>query len=142
VPLGGTAPEYGEDMTLSIHIEPDSGVAIATCSGVLRVTDAMEGAAALWETEGWSGRAAVWDFRGARFDLASSDVREIAQFILSRQRATPPSKIAFVTDVDADFGMARVFEAYREDARTAFQVFRDYTEAVCWARSHDPAVGR
>ena len=127
-------------MTVSIQIEPETGMAIATCSGVLRLSDAQEGATALWKTPGWSGRSVVWDFREAQFDMSSSDTRNIAQFILTHQPATAPSKVAFVTQRDVDFGMARVFEVYREDPRTSFWVFRDYEEAICWARVLEPDV--
>jgi hypothetical protein len=127
-------------MTVSIHIEPETGMAIATCSGVLRLSDAQEAAAALWKTPGWMGRSAVWDFRQAQFDISSSDTRQIAQFILQNQPATPPSRVAFVTQRDVDFGMARMFEVFRQDSGTAFRVFRDYDEAICWARSCEPGA--
>jgi len=125
-------------MIFSVQIEPQTGMAIATCSGVLGPNDAKEGAAMLWKTPGWSGRSAVWDFREAEFDISVSDITNIAQFIFSNQPATPPLKVAFVTKRDVDFGMSRVFEAHRQDERTAFRVFRDYEEAVVWARSPQP----
>jgi hypothetical protein len=127
-------------MTVSIQIEPETGMAIATCSGVLRLSDDQEGATALWKTPGWSGRSTVWDFREAQFNMSSSDTQNIAQFIFTHQPATPPSKVAFVTQRDLEFGMARVFDVYREDPRTAFRVFRDYEEAICWARLLEPDV--
>ena len=127
-------------MTVSIQIEPETGLAIATCSGVLRLTDAQEGVAALWKTPGWLGKSAVWDFREAQFDVSSSNIREIAQFIFRYQPATPPSRVAWVTPRDVDFGLARMFEVFREDPRTDFRVFRDYDEAVCWARSPEPSA--
>lgn len=125
-------------MTVSIQIEPETGMAIATCSGVLRLSDAIEGATALWKTPGWSGKSVVWDFRDAQFDMSSSDTKKIARFILTRQPATPPLKVAFVTQRDFDFGMARMFEVYREDPHTEFKVFRDYEAALSWARLLEP----
>jgi hypothetical protein len=125
-------------MTVSIQIEPETGIAIATCSGILRLSDAQAGAAALWETPGWLGKSAVWDFREAQFALSSWDTKEIAKFIFRNQPATPPLKMAFVTQRDADFGMSRMFEVFRQDPSTAFRVFRDYEEAICWARSVEP----
>ena len=125
-------------MTISIQIEPETGMAIATCSGILRLSDAQEGASALWKTPGWLGRSAVWDFREAQFDVSYSDTQEIAQFIVRNQPATPPLKMAFVTQRDVDFGMARVFEVFRQDPSTEFRVFRDYEKAICWARSLEP----
>ena len=127
-------------MTVSIQIEPETGMAIVSCSGVLRPSDAQEGAKALWKTAGWSGKAVVWDFREAQFDMTSSDTQNIAKFILTHQPATPPLKVAFIIQRDFDYGMARVFEVYREDPHTEFQVFRDYEEAISWARSLKPDV--
>ena len=128
-------------MTISIQIEPGTGMAIATCSGVLWLSDAKEGAAALWKAPGWLGKSVVWDFREARFDLSSSDIRKIAQFIVRHQPATPPSRVAFIAPRDIDYGLARMFEVFREDPRTEFRVFRDYDEAVYWARSLEPGPG-
>lgn len=125
-------------MTVSIQIDPETGMAIATCSGVLGVTDAEESVSVLWKASGWSGKSVVWDFREARFDISSSDTRLIADFILSNQPETPPLKVAFVVQRDVDFGLARMFEVYRQDPRTAFKAFRDYEEAICWARSLEP----
>jgi hypothetical protein len=125
-------------MTISIRIEPGTGTAIANCTGVLRRSDAERGAATLWGTPGWSGKSAVWDFRDARFDLNASEIQEIARFILRSQPATPPSRVAFVTPRDVDFGLARMFEVFREDPRTQFRVFRCYDDAVHWAGSGGP----
>ena len=127
-------------MNLSIYVEPETGIAIATCSGVLRFSDAREGVAALWNTPGWLGKSAVWDFREARFDASLAEIREIAQFVLQHQPATPPLRVAWVTPRDVDFGLSRMFEVFREDSRTEFRVFRNYDEAICWARSLEPGA--
>jgi hypothetical protein len=125
-------------MRVSIEIEPETGFAIATCSGVLRFNELREAATALWETAAWRGKSAVWDLREAEVDVSSEETREIAKFILRRQPTPPPAKIAFVTKRDVDFGIARMFQVFREDPATALCVFRDYEEAVCWARSLHP----
>ena len=124
-------------MTISIQVEPGTGVAIATVSGILQRSDAEGGVAAFWGTPGWSGKAIVWDFRDSRFDMTTADIQEIAQFVLRHQPATPPSKVAFVTPSDVDFGLARMYEAFRADPRTEFRVFRSYDDAVDWAGSQE-----
>jgi hypothetical protein len=129
-------------MTVSIRVEPKTGVAIATCTGLLGSDDARDGVVALWEHPEWPGRAAVWDFRTAKFDLSFMDVRDTALFVLERQPDSPPARVAFVTARDVDFGMARAFEAFRDDPRTELNVFRDFDEALRWARGateHPPA---
>lgn len=125
-------------MSVSVQVEPETGVAIICCSGVMGRADAEEGATALWRAPGWAGKSAIWDFRDARFDLSSAEVREMAQFILRHQPVPPPSRVAFVTGRDVDFGLARMYEAHREDSRTAFRVFRDYDEAVRWTGALAP----
>jgi len=122
-------------MPISFQIEPGTGIAIANCSGLLGRSDAEGGAEALWAIPGWSGKSAVWDFRDAQFDLTEAEIQATAQFILRHQPATPPSRVAFVTPGDVEFGLARMFEAFREDPRTEFRVFRCYDDAVHWAGS-------
>jgi hypothetical protein len=119
-------------MPISIRVDDETGVAAIACSGVLRVEDAVESAAALWKSPGWAGRAAAWDFREARFDMSSSDIQGIARFILQNQPTPPPEKVAFVTARDAEFGMARMFEVYRKAPGTDFRVFRSYEDAISW----------
>lgn len=120
--------------SLSIRVEPETGVAIATCDGALSQAEARELVATLWKTPDWPGRAAVWDFREAQFSISSSEVRESVEFIRRNEPQPAPARVAFVTGRDADFGMARMFQAFRENSVTRFQVFRDLDEAVAWAR--------
>jgi hypothetical protein len=122
-----------EKMTVSIRVESKTGLAIGTCSGVLSKDDAINGAKSLWQTPGWPGKAAVWDFRKAKFNLSSSDIELVALFIVNNQPAIPPSKMAFVAQSDLEYGLSRIFEAYRKDQRTDFRVFRDFEQAVIWA---------
>lgn len=122
-------------MPISIRVDPVTGIAVATCAGIVGFGEAKEGTAALWSTPGWADSLAVWDVREAQTDFSPADAREFAQFVLQNQPAAPPSKVAFVAGRDADFGMARMFEVFREDERTAFRVFRDFDEAIVWLQS-------
>jgi hypothetical protein len=122
-------------MPFDIRIEPGTRIAIAACSGDLGFDDAKEGAAALWAHPGWGGAAVVWDFRAARLEMSTPQIKEIARFILEGQPSTPPARVAFVTERDHDFGLLRMFDVYREHASTLVRVFRDLDEAVPWARS-------
>ena len=125
-------------MPFSLQVEPETGIVIATCTGALALGDDKKGVAAFWEKPEWSGKPIVWDFRSARLDVTAPEVREMAQFILQNQPQTPPSRVAFVTASDADFGLGRMFEALREHPSTQVRIFRDYAEAVSWARSPAP----
>ncbi len=110
-------------------------MAIVTCLGKLGVSEAKESVSALWENPDWNGKSAVWDFRRAQFILTSPEIQVLADYVLSNQPAVPPEKIAFVTGRDVDYGLARIFEVFRDDPRTDFRVFRDYEEALRWGRA-------
>ncbi len=90
---------------------------------------------AVWGNPEWSGKPVVWDFRSAILDVRAPEVREIARFVLDRQPSSPPPKVAFVIARDVDFGLARMFEVFRQHPSTEVRTFRDYDEAVSWARS-------
>lgn len=124
----------------SIAIDPHTASAIVIASGTLGAKDARDAAATLWSQPDWGGRSVVWDFRAASFDLSASEVREIAAFILENQPPKPPARVAFVTGRDADFGMARMFQVFREDPSTEFRVFRDYDAAVAWAQAPEANI--
>jgi len=128
-------------MPFLLRLEPGSGVVVGTCTGPLNLADARKGAMTFWSNPEWSGRPVVWDFRNARFDIHAPEIRDVAQFILDNQPPAPPPRVAFVTIRDVDFGLARIFEVYREQPATTFRVFRDYDEAMAWAMGHGSIVG-
>jgi len=117
----------------SMQLDPELGIIMGVGTGDLTIADARAGAAAVWAKTEWRGLPVLWDFRSARFDVRSDDVREIGKFILEHQPAPPP-RVAFVTGRDVDFGLARMFEVHREHPATEVRVFRDYDEAILWAR--------
>lgn len=123
-------------MPFSLQQDSGSGVVVGTCTGMLNAADARKGAATFWANPAWSGSPVVWDFRAAQFDAPASEIRDMARFILENQPPTPPPRVAFVTTRDVDFGLARIFEVHREHPATIFRVFRDFDEAVSWAKGH------
>jgi len=66
-------------MPFSIRLEPDTEILIATCAGSLKLSDAEQGVRAVWENPEWRGKPILWDFREARLDFTTQDVRQIAQ---------------------------------------------------------------
>jgi len=121
-------------MPSTILIEPETRVAIATCTGDLGFDDAKGGATALWRNAEWGGKAVVWDFRSARIEISTPEIREVARFIVESQPERPPARIAFVTARDHDFGLLRMYEVFREHPATTVKIFREFSEAVAWAR--------
>jgi hypothetical protein len=121
-------------MPFSVRIEPGTGTALVACSGVLGAGEAREGAAAVWTAPGWNGRSVVFDMRSAHFEVSTEQIRAIAGFILENQ-PSPPARVAFVTGRDLEFGLARMYEAFRDHPSTRVRVFRDRDAAVAWAQA-------
>ena len=128
-------------MAVSMRRDVATGVVIATCSGTLGVDDAKAGAGAVWNDPEWSGKPIVWDLRLAHLDVGAEDVREVARFVLERQPSTPPPKVGFVTARDVDFGLARMFEVFRQSPSTEVRIFRDFDEAMSWAGTVESKSG-
>lgn len=126
-------PEAGSAPHIVTFLGLDHGLAIGVVKGQLDVEQLKRGAEALWQTPGWLGYAVLGDLRQARLDLDRSGPERFAQFIRSREPRPPPRRVAWVTPTDLDFGLARVFQAYRENSETECEVFRDYETAVKWA---------
>lgn len=125
-------------MPFELSIDPNTGLALATCSGTLSLDDAREGAQALWAHPDWQGEGVVWDFRAARLDFTSVDVRELARFILAHQPARPPKRVAFVTAREMEFGLVRMFEVFREHPSTDVKAFRELEPALARAVGQEP----
>lgn len=119
-------------MVASLRVLPGSSSAMVTCTGSLALGDAMQAARQLWQHPDWGGRVVVWDLRAASFDVSSPEVRELARFVLENQPVPPPRRVALVTERDVDFGLARMFEMWRDDPATELRVFRDVDEALAW----------
>jgi len=122
-------------MGVLISIEPGTAIALVACAGILRRDDLEEAARALWKVPGWRGKAVVWDFRESHLELSTDDLRQIAQFTMHNQLDPPPARIAAVAPSDLEYGLARMFEAFRDDPRSEFHVFREYDKALAWARA-------
>jgi hypothetical protein len=133
--IGGEARAAERPMSTSVQWDPEAGVAVVAVTGRLGVNEAKGGASTVWQTPGWRGHPVVWDLRGAELDFSTADVRVIARFVLDRQPDPPPSKVGFVVARDLDFGLARMYEVFREHPATELRVFRDLDEAMAWARS-------
>jgi hypothetical protein len=122
-------------MPFTVHFVPEADLVVATCSGIVKMNDATLGAVVVWDNPEWSGKPVLWDLRSAQLDVRDEEVREMAKYILEHQPAIPPPRVAFVIARDVDFGLVRMFQALREHPSTQVEVFRDYDEAISWARS-------
>jgi hypothetical protein len=127
-------PRIEEVFFLRRASDPD--VTIATCAGALDLNEARAGAEAIWSNPAYRSNPVVLDFRQARLTVSAADMRSLADFILAEQPLSgQPPRLALVAPGDLDFGLSRVFAAYRDHPSTEVAVFRDFDEAVAWAQA-------
>jgi hypothetical protein len=129
-------------MPFSVILDRDSGILVGTGSGPLTLADGKAAAVDIWSRPEWQGRSIVWDFREAQIEFSLIDVQTFAQFVLSREAAGPPARLAIVTGRDVDFGLSRMFEAFRENASTQVHIFRELNDAMSWARAAASPAGQ
>jgi hypothetical protein len=126
-------------MPYTLNFDPDHDVVLGTGTGTLGYLEALEAAVSTWEHREWKGKSIVWDFRNAHFEMTGNSVREFADFVTKHQPLSRPPRVALVVGNEFNFGMARMFEAFREDLSTEVRVFHDYQDGVAWASQ---ATGR
>lgn len=119
---------------IATQLDSDPGVVVGTVIGDLDRQGLESGASMAWATHGWKGRAVLWDLRKAHLVVTSNDLERFARFIHDHQPDPPPGRVIFVTTSDLEFGLARIFEVYRDDEATEFRVLRDFEAALDWAR--------
>ncbi len=120
-------------MATSFDLESVDGVAIGVGRGAITLEEMKQLAARLWQQlEGRTDRV-LWDLRDAQFELEPDEVRELAEFA----KANSPGgdlRTAFVVSADLEFGLVRMFEAFRGMEGATIAVFRTREPALEWLR--------
>ena len=123
-------------MAATFDLESVDGVAIGIAHGPLTLDEIKESAATMWRLVDGPDVRILWDLRDAHFDLAATEVRDLAEFV---KRFAPSSALrtAFVVSRDLAFGLVRMFEVFREREGARTSVFRDKQQAVDWLTNDD-----
>jgi hypothetical protein len=74
----------------------------------------------------------VWDFSNG-FNLTDAELKELAAY--GKSKFSIPSRVAVIASNDLAYGVARVYDVYREDAFLEQQIFRTEQEARAWLMS-------
>jgi len=72
----------------------------------------------------------IWDINSSKVLFTDQQIKTIAAFRSSLP--IQPSKVAIVAPTDYDYGIASVFEIYREQKQIALKVFREHAKAKQW----------
>ena len=116
---------------LRIDSESHAGILIGAYEGPMTVAEMKRCTLELWKQVSGPRLRILWDLRHARFDLDTSEVRDLAEFA---KRGAPAGDLrtAFVVSGSLEFGLVRMFEVFREAPGAATSVFREIEPAVAW----------
>lgn len=79
------------------------------------------------------GRRELVDVTGFEsHDVSAAAMREIAAAFGSYDQTPERVRVAFVAPSDWAFGLARMYQAYRDDSPVQLRVFRDLKSARAW----------
>jgi hypothetical protein len=79
------------------------------------------------------GMVSLVDLRGVtRFEVAGAEIRDLALHPESLGLLTEDTKVAIVAPTAEGFGLARMFELWREGRPGRIRVFREPEDAEAW----------
>jgi hypothetical protein len=125
-----TQPYNANQMTPTINALDEDGLTLVTVVGPLTLANMVKYAEALL-SEVRNRKPLIWDLRQASFKLNADQVKELAAAVNRVAEQNKP-KTAFVVDQDLEFGLVRMFGAYRDHGETKIGVFRELDAARQW----------
>jgi len=121
-------------MPVEHRFDPDLGTLFAR--GIGRVTDAEMLAYAKQVASDHvlpAGHRQLMDLRRVEtFDLTADGLRDVASIFVRLERDPDQARVAIVVEADVGFGIARMYQAFRDESAVPLRVFRDLDEACSW----------
>jgi len=127
-------------MPIATRLDSDNGLRVHLVTGRLACAEVRDTLAELYGRADYDpAMNAIRDLREAvTTGMSVDDVRSIAGLVEQCRPGGLSSRVALVVSPEADFGMARMYEAQLGDAAAnALRVFRDFDEAAAWV-GEDP----
>ncbi len=124
-------------MSLTYRIDTGHRIVVATASGVLTIDDLFAYQRDAWHHEEIRGYNELVDMRNVDIlnPPATPSLQRFSEFAASMDEFVGDSKLAIVAKGDLDFGLARMFQAFRElnpKSRKKVQVFRSLGDALAY----------
>jgi hypothetical protein len=122
-------------MPIMTRLDPDADLRVHLATGRLTYAEVRDALEELYARPDFDpAMNALWDLRDAvTTDISSDDVRKIVQLVKGRRPSGVSSRVALVVSREADFGMARMYEAQLDSVSQGnLRVLRDIDEATAW----------
>ena len=117
-------------MGAKFDISIKQGILYVRATGEPTADEIIQVLKKLQDGTAYTHKLRLWDYRNADFKLEKGELERV-----SRQASKAdgePGKVAMLVNQDLAFGLARMYEVYRESVSTRVEVFRDESKAVAW----------
>ena len=118
-------------MSITFDLDSVEGVVVGVAHGPLTLEEIKECIATMWRLHEGPAIRILWDLREAKFNLSASEVRDSAEFA-KEHSPYGELRMAFVVAKDLEFGLLRMWEAFRDTESAQISVFRDKERALEW----------
>ncbi len=124
-------------MPISYRVDEELGIFIVTLRGALTDEELLETTKRMIDDPAKRpGLHELVDAQDVQLrEASSSAVRQVAELFAAGPRPEKGVRVAFVAPADAAFGVARMYEALRQQSAAEFRVFRAMDEALAWLGS-------
>jgi hypothetical protein len=119
-----------QEMGAKFELNAEQGILRVVIAGKPTAEELIQNLKKIQSEPGYSHDLRLWDFRNSNFNLTKEELEQVAAQASSAD--SRPGKVAMLVKGDLAFGLARMYEMYRNSELTEVEVFRDESEALAW----------
>ncbi len=125
------------EIGLTIQIDDKKNVAVITMTGRIDKNLILKAFDETVRNQRYRpGMSRLWDFRKSDLSLLeSSSIIAMVDYTTQFPAGISDVKVAFLVARKLEYGLARMFEAFSEDANTSVRSFYSMEEALDWVGS-------
>lgn len=132
-------------MPLSYKIDTEHRLVLANATGILTIDDIFAYQRDAWSRPELRGFNELVDMTGVESvnPPAADQLRAFSEFAATMDAMIGESNLAIIAKGDLDFGLARMFQAFREmnpDSKKIVSVFRSMNDALDFLGIKDPGI--
>jgi hypothetical protein len=122
-------------MSVHDHFDPERNLLVVVFDGAIGDEDLLKyarHAVETWRTP--SGHDELIDLRGVEDvdGIGGQTLRRVAGMFTRSDRTPERSRVAIVAASDVQYGLARMYQAFRSESPLDLRVFREMDEARAW----------
>lgn len=117
-------------MSAKFDINVKQGILYVRATGVPTADEIIQVLKQIQDGTSYTHKLRLWDYRNADFKLEKGELERVSN--QASKADGEPGKVAMLVNEDLAFGLARMYEVYRESAFTNVEVFREESKAVAW----------